>query len=94
MLLLRSVIDWLFRDRHTGRITIVQAPNLALGLFLVAAVLRWLLDPSGGLKTALDGLATVALVWWAVDEVVRGVNPWRRLLGGAVLAGQLLKYLR
>lgn len=94
MLLLRSAIDWLFRDRHTGRITIVQAPNLALGLFLVAAVLRWLLDPSGGLRTALDGVATVALVWWAVDEVVRGVNPWRRLLGGAVLAGQLLQNLR
>jgi hypothetical protein len=94
VLLLRSAIDWLFRDRRTGRITIVQAPNLALGLFLVAAVLRWLLDPSGGLRTALDGLATVALAWWAVDEVVRGVNPWRRLLGGAVLAGQLLKYLR
>jgi hypothetical protein len=88
------VIDWLFRDRHTGRITIVQAPNLALWLFIAAAVLRSLLDPSGGLRTALDVLATAALVWWAVDEVVRGVNPWRRLLGGAVLAGQVLKYFR
>ena len=88
------MIDWLFRDRHTGRITIVQAPNLALWLFIAAAVLRSLLDPSGGLRTALDVLATAALVWWAVDEVARGVNPWRRLLGGAVLAGQVLKYLR
>lgn len=93
MLLLKSVIDRLFRDRHTGRITIVQAPNLALWLFIGAAVLRSLLDPSGGFRTALDGVATVALVWWAVDEIVRGVNPWRRLLGGAVLAGQVLKYL-
>ncbi len=93
VLLLKSVIDWLFRNRHTGRITIVQAPNLALGLFLVAAAARWLLDPRGVLRNILDGLATVALVWWAVDEVIRGVNPWRRLLGGAVLAGQVLKYL-
>ena len=90
---LRSVIDWLFRDRHTGRITIVQAPNLALWIFIAAAVLRTLLDPSGGFRGALDGVAAVALVWWAVDEIARGVNPWRRLLGGAVLAGQVVKYL-
>lgn len=94
MQLLKTAIDWLFRNRHTGRITIVQAPNLALWLFIAAAVLRSLLNPTGGLRSALDGLATIALVWWAVDEIVRGVNPWRRLLGGAVLAGQVLKYLR
>jgi hypothetical protein len=92
--LLRTVIDWLFRNRHTGRITIAQAPNLALWVFIGAAVLRALLDPSGGLRTALGATAAVALVWWALDEIVRGVNPWRRLLGGAVLAGQVLKYLR
>ena len=87
------MIDWLFRNRHTGRITIVQAPNLALWLFIAAAALRSIFDPSGGLRTALDVVATAALVWWAVDEVARGVNPWRRLLGGAVLAGQVLRYL-
>lgn len=89
-----SVFDWLFRNRQTGRITIVQAPNLALWLFIVAAVVRSLLDPSGGVRTALDGVAGAALVWWAVEEILRGVNPWRRLLGGAVLAGQVLEYLR
>jgi hypothetical protein len=94
VLLLRSLIDWLFRNRQTGRITVAQAPNLALWLFIVAAVVRSLLDPAGGVRTALDGVAAVALVWWAVDEIVRGVNPWRRLLGGAVLAGQVFKYLR
>jgi len=36
-------------------------------------------------------LAAGALIWWAVDELIRGVNPWRRLLGGAVLAGQIAK---
>ena len=87
------MIDWLLLNRHTGRITIFQAPNLALWVFIAATVARALFDPSGGLRSALDGLATVALVWWGVDEVVRGVNPWRRMLGGAVLAGQVLKYL-
>lgn len=87
------MIDWLFRNRQTGRITIVQAPNLALWLFIAATVVRSIFGPSGGLRSVLDGLATVTLVWWGVDEVVRGVNPWRRILGGVVLAGQVLKYL-
>jgi hypothetical protein len=38
----------------------------------VADVLHW-----GG---------TAALTWWAVDEVIRGSSPFRRALGGLVLA--------
>ena len=72
---------------------IAEMPDIPLGLFLVASALRWLFDPSGGLRTALEVLATAGLLWWAVDEVVRGVNPWRRILGGVVLAGQAVKYL-
>jgi hypothetical protein len=87
------VFEWLFRDRRTRRITIAQFPNAALGLFLAASVLRWLLDPSGALRTALGVLAAGGLMWWAIDEVLRGVNPWRRLLGGTVLVGQLLQFL-
>jgi hypothetical protein len=30
-------------------------------------------------------VATGSLIVWALDEVVRGVNPWRRFLGVAVL---------
>jgi hypothetical protein len=36
--------------------------------------------------TVVAVVATVALLVWSVDELVRGVNPWRRLLGGGVLA--------
>ena len=85
------MIDWLFRSRETGRITIAQMPNLPLWIFIVAAALRAVLDPTGGARTALDVVATGALVWWAVDEIARGVNPWRRILGGIVLAGQVLR---
>jgi uncharacterized membrane protein YcfT len=90
---LGRVVDWLFRSRTTGRITIVQFPNAALGLFLIASLLRPVFDPTGWPGTALRVLATGGLVWWAVDELLRGVNPWRRLLGGAVLAGQAVRYL-
>jgi len=84
------MIDWLFRNRRTGRITIVQLPNLALGVFLVASVLRRLLDAAGSTDTALRVIATGGLIWWGADELLRGVNPWRRILGGGVLAGQLM----
>jgi hypothetical protein len=85
------VIDWLFRNRRTGQITIVQFPNVPLWLFLAATAVRSVLDPAGDVRTAVRAVSTVGLVWWAIDEVIRGVNPWRRLLGGAVLAGQVTR---
>jgi hypothetical protein len=82
----RRTIDWLFRNRKTKRITIAQFPNAALGVFLAASLLGRLVHGNHGLSV----LATGALIWWAADELIRGVNPWRRLLGGAVLAGQMM----
>ena len=84
---MRRAFDWLFRDRRTGRITIAQLPNLALWIFFATAVLRRLVSGDGGLRTAIGYVGVAALGWWAVDELVRGVNPWRRLLGlgGCVL---------
>jgi hypothetical protein len=60
-------------------------------VFLVAFGLRWLLDPSGGLRTGLDVIAAVALAVWAVDEILRGVNPFRRILGAVVLGGLVFR---
>jgi hypothetical protein len=84
------VIDWLFRSRRTGRMTIIQVPNVPLALFAIAWLLRRFAHPSGALDTALAAVATVALVVWAGDEILRGVNPWRRLLGAAVLVLQVV----
>jgi len=86
-----KLVDWLFRDRTTGRLVVAQWPNVSLGIFLVAAVVRRLADPAGTAGTIVAVIATGALLWWAADEVVRGVNPWRRILGagvgGATLVG-------
>lgn len=83
---IRRTFDWMFRDRSTGKIVIAQWPNLPLGIFLVAAVIRRLVHPSGRVGTALSAVAAVALLWWAGDEVLRGVNPFRRILGAVVIA--------
>lgn len=71
----------MFRSRQTGRIVIAQFPNAALGLYIAVALTRRVFDPVGTVRTTLDWMAVGALGWWAVDEVVRGVNPWRRALG-------------
>lgn len=78
--------DWVFRSRETGRIVIAQWPNVALAVFIVARGLDWVLDPGTPWSTVLSVVGTLALVWWAIDEVVRGVNPWRRFLGAGMLA--------
>jgi hypothetical protein len=81
----RRLLLWCFRNRETGAITVAQTPNLALSVFLVAAAILWLMHPSGTISTVAKVVATGSLIVWALDEVVRGVNPWRRFLGAAVL---------
>lgn len=82
---LRSTVDWTFRNRKTGRLTFVQFPNASFGIFLVASVFRRFLHVTHTPGALLDTLAGVSLGWWAIDEIVRGVNPWRRVLGATVL---------
>lgn len=86
----RSALDWVFRDRRTGRIVIAQLPNIPLAAGLLCIVLRWLVHPSGRGGTVLSVVGTIALVIWAGDELVRGVNPFRRALGAGVLLALLL----
>ena len=82
----------MFRNRESGQITIGQVPNIPLVVFLLAWFVRFALEPSGGFATAVDVVAWVALAIWAGDEILRGVNPFRRLLG-AVVAGGLIASL-
>ena len=84
------MIDWLFRNRQTGRITIAQMPNIPLIVALVAMAARWLLTPLGAWVAVFTFVGWVALGWWALGEVFRGVNPFRRLLGAGVLLAVVL----
>jgi hypothetical protein len=88
-----DVIDWMFRNRRTGGLTVVQFPNLSLFVFLVATVVRLIASPRGRFRTAVDVVAALALFCWAADEVIRGVNPFRRILGAATLGSMLVNFL-
>jgi hypothetical protein len=87
------IYEWLFRNRRTGEITIGQTPNASLLVFAAAWVLALLWDPGGAIGTGLDVISGVALLVWSGDELLRGVNPFRRLLGAVVLGGLLARFL-
>ena len=73
-----------------GSDLIVQAPNLALVVFALAWAAGRLLDSHHAATRILSDVASGAIVFWSLDELLRGVNPWRRALGAAVLAASLV----
>ena len=81
----RTATNWVFRDRKTGRIVIAQRPNVPLIVALASIGGRRLADPPDPWGAVLSVVGNGALVLWALDELVRGVNPWRRALGAGVL---------
>lgn len=84
--------SWWFRSSD-GRLTLWQLPNAALGVWLVTLVLGRF-DLSSPHATAVDGIRRGALLVWALDEVVRGASPFRRVLGAVVLTAQLVSLVR
>jgi hypothetical protein len=79
--------SWWFRDRD-GHLAVGQFPNPALFVWFAAMVLGRF-ELSGTHATTVDGVGIGALLVWALDEVVRGASPFRRLLGVVVLTAQL-----
>lgn len=84
----KNFADWALRSRVTGKITINQAANRSQKLFQFLTVAGVLL-PKSRLRTNTGVLAVTALGWWATDEIVRGVNPFRRTVGVVGLFGIL-----
>jgi hypothetical protein len=79
--------QWAFQSRATGRVSIVAWPSLPLWVWIGSATARRLPSVDGRADDLLGIIGTTALVVWAIDELWRGVNPWRRLLGLGVLLG-------
>lgn len=80
-------LGWWLRDSH-GRVVVAQWPNPALWVWIAASLLSW----TGALAThgvALTDVGRGALIVWGLDELARGVNPFRRVLGAVVLTVQV-----
>jgi hypothetical protein len=91
---MRRGLDWMFRSRTTGRQTVVQLPNVPLGVFILAALARRVFDPQGTVRTVLTVIGTGALLVWAADEIIRGESPFRRGLGAVVAIATLVRLFR
>jgi len=81
----RRSLRWLFLNPRTGRITVVQWPNLSLSLFIAVSIVLHAFHPVGAVEIFGRVLADLAIFLWAIDELLRGVNPFRRALGIAIL---------
>lgn len=75
-------LQWWIRDRD-GRVVVAQPPNAAIAVWLAATVGSWLAH--GSRHEILSRVAEGALAVWALDEIVRGASPVRRLMGAVVL---------
>lgn len=84
---MRQLLNWWLTDPTTGRVVIAQSPNPALLVWLGAFAGRIVSGPE--LDAKLSWIGSGALIVWGLDEILRGVNPFRRLLGAVVLGWQL-----
>jgi len=60
---------------------------------MAAAFARQLWFSTGALNATLTIAVNGGLFVWAIDEIVRGVNPWRRCLGTAVAVYETATFL-
>jgi hypothetical protein len=82
--LIRGAFTRLTRLSFPRRFPIVQFPNLALIVGLLAGALGNILSGRG--HTYAASISYLALTVWAYEETAHGVNWFRRLLGIALLA--------
>jgi hypothetical protein len=82
-------VRWMLRNRRTGRLTVAQWPNVSLSVFIALSLALHFSHPKGAAENVLRALADVALFIWAGDELVRGVNPFRRILGLVVIGATI-----
>ncbi len=81
---------WWFENRHTGRVTIAQIPNWPIWCIGVGWLARLALTDGSTAHDIVGWMIRGLWLTWGADELIRGVNPWRRLLGATVIAWQVI----
>lgn len=79
---------WWICDKD-GRVNLAQWPNPALVVWLLSVGVGWTGVLGSDRTTQVHAVGGGALVAWALDELVRGASPARRLVGAVVLVVQL-----
>jgi len=84
---------WWFENRNTGDVTVAQFPNWPLFAIGAATVVQQLAQSGSQLARGSDWAVTGLWLYWGGDELLRGVNPWRKLLGALVIGWRVLRLL-
>lgn len=82
-------LRWWFENRRTGAITVAQFPNWPLWGIVATWLVTVVVDSGSAIGQATSWIRMGLWIYWAGDELVRGVNPWRRGLGLVVLVWQV-----
>lgn len=84
---------WWFENRLTGELTVAQSPNWPLFAIFGTWLVRWFAAADSSLAQGAGWLGTALWLFWGGDELLRGVNPWRRVLGTVVIVSQVVRIL-
>ncbi len=76
-------VDKWFRDR-SGKLALYARPNLPIIIWFGATVAGKIVT-EGSVYRALSYTALLAIIFWAMLEIIQGVNYFRRTLGAMVL---------
>jgi hypothetical protein len=86
-------LQWWVRDEF-GKLALAHLPNPALAVWLVTVVVGWTGLLASDRADTVKAIGQGALIVWALDELVRGSSPARRVLGAVVLVVQVLHLFR
>ena len=78
----QSLWDRIWKDNN-GNVVLWQTPNKAIWAWAACTVLS--LFFSGKVADIFGGIASIALIIWALLEIFCGVNYFRRALGLLIL---------
>ncbi len=73
--------DKIWRDKH-GNVVIWQTPNAFLIAWVVLTIISLFLNNTAA--NIFSWLGMLAIIIWAVLEMAKGVNYFRKALGGVV----------
>ena len=81
--MIKKLFKWLFITKD-GKVVIGQLPNLPIILWLVSLIINNFVKDYK-INWVISLVGTISLVYWAILEITRGVNGFRRLLGLGVI---------
>lgn len=91
--LAKKTFRWFCENRQTGEITIGQTPNaLAISVFVMflGRLGADIFNAPLAVLTFFRWTFAICLLAFGLDELLRGVNPWRRIMGAAIVVAAVL----